>query len=77
MTQSTIVMVSALIALLATSLVILAKLVVDNIAAERKMDQLHETIMSGNVEHLYHMLNRLENDGTIKAYEPARHELVH
>lgn len=80
MTQSAIIMISAYIALLATSLVILAKLVVDDIAKDKTIDRLHEDIMCGDTEHLYHMLNRLENEGVIQPYDyrkAARHELVH
>ena len=34
--------------------------------SEQQEKKMHEAIMNGDVQTLYHMLNRLENDGTIK-----------
>ena len=80
MTQTDIILIAAVVALLAAGLVILAKLVVDDIATERKVNKLHESIMSGDIDHLYHMLNRLENEGVIQPYDytkTARHIATH
>jgi len=65
MTTMEIIMVSATVALLASSFVILAWIIGQDLKTEKKVDRLHNAIMSGDTETLYRMLNRLENDGTI------------